>query len=183
MSKTPTILSTSKTTPSTKRLAAFGQMTPNQPSRSLELDLSLQFPIAQGYVTRPQDEHTSQSGERGFSDLHTFQYRGTSNTADKFLIVQCKRAEYEGWSSVWAEGVHQLDRYLSATHGTRRPQHRTPVFGILAVGKYMRVYKYDDVNRCVLNWAPRGLRRGETWHLNDHASAVQRILDHILNNH
>jgi hypothetical protein len=34
-----------------------------------------------------------------------------------------------------------------------RPSDRSPVYGIVAVGKYMRVYKYDDVNESVLNWS------------------------------
>ncbi|KAJ5211012.1 hypothetical protein N7491_010828 [Penicillium cf. griseofulvum] len=147
--------------------------------------LSFQFPVSEGYITRPQDEHTSQSGEKGYSDLHTFHYQGNSSTADKFLIVQCKRAGYESRPSVWAEGVDQLCRYLSSTHGRRRPSDRSPVYGIVAVGKHMRVYKYDDVSGWVLNWSPnpRRLKRGKTWHLKDNYNEVQLILDHIRDNH
>ena len=145
--------------------------------------LSFQFPICQGYVTRPQDEHTTQSGAKGYSDLHTFHYRGESSTADKFLIVQCKRAGSETRSSVWAEGVSQLNQYLAATHGTRRPLDRSPVYGIIAVGRFMRVYKYDDINRSVLNWSPRGVQAGKEWDLKEGDLTVQKILDHILNNH
>ncbi|KAJ5832041.1 hypothetical protein N7474_000352 [Penicillium riverlandense] len=145
--------------------------------------LGLQFPIAQGYITRPQDRHTAQSGQYGFSDLHTFQYRGNAANASKFLIVQCKRAGSESQDSVWRDAVDQLDQYLCDTHGRRRPADRTPVYGIAAVGLKMRVYRYDDVNQCVLNWAPRGLPQGAQWDLESEAGKVQRILDHILNNH
>ncbi|KAJ5595356.1 uncharacterized protein N7459_001564 [Penicillium hispanicum] len=145
--------------------------------------LALQFPIVQGYVTRPQDEHTLLTGEKGFSDLHVFHYRGAATSANKFLIVQCKRYDYEGWPTVWTEGVDQLNDYLSATHRRRGPARRTPVYGIVAIGRRMRVYKYSDQLRSVQNWAPSGLQPGKPWHLKDDASQVQQILDHILNNH
>lgn len=124
-----------------------------------------------------------QSGAKGYSDLHTFHYRGQSDTADKFLIVQCKRAAFEGQSAVWAEGVSQLDRYLAATHQTRRSKDRTGVYGIIAIGRYMRVYKYDDPIRSVDDWAPRGVKKGEAWHLQEHHKEIQKILDSILERH
>ncbi|KAJ5835663.1 hypothetical protein N7447_001689 [Penicillium robsamsonii] len=88
-------------------------------------------------------------------------------------------------ASVWAEGVDQLCQYLSSTHGRRRPSDRSPVYGIVAVGKYMRVYKYDDVNESVLNWSPnpRRLKKGNLWHLEENYEQVQLILDHIRDNH
>jgi hypothetical protein len=146
--------------------------------------LSFQFPVSEGYITRPQDEHTAQSGEKGYSDLHTFHYQKNSSTADKFLIVQCKRAAYETHSSVWAEGVDQLRRYLSSTHGRRRPSHRSPVYGIVAVGKHMRVYRYDDVSQSVLDWSPsRRLERGKHRNLKKDSEEIQLILNHIRDNH
>jgi hypothetical protein len=144
--------------------------------------LALQFPVAQGYIIRPQERNTSQSGEQGFSDLHVFQYRNNATNADKFLIVQCKRAGTETQDAVWEQAVDQLSRYLSATHGKRRPAARTPVYGIAAVGRYVRVYKYNDINQMVLNWVPKGIR-WKMWNLKDHPQQIQRILDHILNNH
>ncbi|KAJ6076110.1 hypothetical protein N7499_008091 [Penicillium canescens] len=75
--------------------------------------LTWQFPVQQGYVTRPQDRHTSQAGQRGFSDLHTFQYPSAQQRTNKFLIVQCKRTGLETGASTWGEGVQQLDQYLS----------------------------------------------------------------------
>ncbi|CAI7677861.1 unnamed protein product [Penicillium manginii] len=98
--------------------------------------LTWQFPVQEGYVTRPQDRHTSQAGQNGFSDLHTYQYSPGQRRADKFLVVQCKRTGLETRTSVWNEGVQQLNQYLSATHGTRL--NPTPVYGIVAVGVYMR---------------------------------------------
>lgn len=49
-------------------------------------------------------------------------------------------AELESWEPVWAGGVSQLDRYLSATHGTRQPLDRAPVDGIVAVAIATTMY-------------------------------------------
>ncbi|KAJ5522138.1 hypothetical protein N7527_006253 [Penicillium freii] len=151
---------------------------------------TFQFPISDGYITRPQDCHTSQGGQRGFSDLHVFQYVGNAPKATKFLIAQCKRAGYETRDAVWDDAVQQLSEYLSNTHGRRRPAERIPVYGIVAVGRYMRAYRYDNINQCVLNWAPSGMRGPRDqlqnhgpWHLKNDAGNVQLILNHILNNH
>ena len=137
------------------------------------MELDSELPLVQSYITRHQDQRASQAGERGFSDLHTYQYRGHATSTNKLLIVQCKKAELETQSSVWADGVDQLDRYLSATHGSRRPQDRTPVYGTVAIGKHMRVYRYDDINQCVLNWAPRSIQLGYIWHLEDDDTTIQ----------
>jgi hypothetical protein len=146
--------------------------------------LNFQFPVQEGYITRPQDEHTSQSGEKGYSDLHTFHYSGESSTADKFLIVQCKRAGFETRSSVWIEGVGQLNRYLAATHGTRRVSDRSPVYGIVAIGKSMRVYKYDDDSQSVDDWSPGAtVEAGEVLDLVEHEKKIQRVLNHIRRYH
>lgn len=167
----------------------LGQIRESDPESTLygvwNAILNFQFPVSDGYITRPQDEHTAQSGEKGYSDLHTFHYRENSSTADKFLIVQCKRAGYETRSSVWAEGVDQLCRYLSSTHGRRRRSARSPVYGIVAVGKHMRVYKYDDVSESVIDWSPnsRRLKKGKVWNLKKDHDEIQLILDHIRGNH
>jgi hypothetical protein len=142
----------------------------------------VQFPVADGYIVRPQDRHDSQGGRQGYSDFHVFHYRNNATTAVKFLIVQCKRPGTERQDAVWEQAVDQLNEYLSATHGKRPPAARSPVYGIAAVGKKMRVYKYDDINQQVLNWAPRGMR-WDLWDVVDDAEKVQRILDHIRDNH
>lgn len=152
--------------------------------------LSWQFPVTDGYVTRPQDQHTKQSGEKGFSDLHTFHYRGSSKDAVKFLIVQCKRAGLETRPSVWAEGVNQLIRYLTATHGARRPDDRTPVYGTVAIGLFMRVYRYDDIRQTVSDWTAPGVRHNRSpagliapLHIQSHHDRIQRMLNYIRDNH
>jgi hypothetical protein len=64
--------------------------------------------------------------------------------------VKCKRTGLETRTSTWDEGVQQLDQYLSATHSTRYV-NLTPVYEIVAVGMYMRVYQYSDATNSVGN--------------------------------
>jgi len=145
--------------------------------------------MVDGYVTRPQDRHSSQSGERGFSDLHTNQYRDGERRASKFLIVQCKRAGLESRPGVWKEGVAQLNRYLAATHRTRSQDSRTPVYGIIAIGKFLRVYEYYDDFREVRDWQSHAdgsmnfSQVEDPLSLLDHSEIVQKILDEIRDDH
>lgn len=105
--------------------------------------LSWQFDVRDGYITRPQDKHASQSGkggfsdlQGGFSDLHTYHYVDNATTPTKFLIVQWKRPDRYTRGSTWLEGVDQLSRYLAATHGTRRKDRRSlsMVSSLLEIG-------------------------------------------------
>ena len=143
--------------------------------------LTRQFPISDGDVTRPQDVHSGQAGGQGFSDLHTYQYQLPTTRKKKFLITQCKRTGLESWASIWRQAVDLLDRYIGSTR-TRASARYYPAYGIVAIGKYMRVYKYDDRNG-ITDWAPPGLPSGKYWHLKDHAEQVQTILDHIRDYH
>lgn len=134
-------------------------------------------------MTRPQDRHASQASQAGFSDLHTYQYLPARAGANKFLIVQCKRRGLETRDSTWVEGVRQLEQYLSATHRTRRV-NQTPVYGIVAVGMYMRVYEYNDATNSVVNLRRPGVpRTDEPLHLRENRIAIQQILDHIKADH
>ncbi|KAJ5634602.1 hypothetical protein N7528_002444 [Penicillium herquei] len=149
--------------------------------------LTSQFPVAEGYITRPQDKHTSQGGQNGFSDLHTYQYPPGSSNANKVLIVQCKRHGLETRDSVWAEGVRQLDQYLSATHRNRPVRSRTPVYGIVCAGMRLRFYIYRDNSttpiRNLPTWRIARARLGQILDIKDDADKIQRILDHIKANH
>ncbi|OJJ44471.1 hypothetical protein ASPZODRAFT_18662 [Penicilliopsis zonata CBS 506.65] len=142
--------------------------------------LTWQFPVTEGYVTCPQARHGSQSGERGWSDLHTYHYPNGSNTADRFLFVQCKR---RGGPATWRDGLDQLLRYVRATHRTRRYGRRSPVYGILCVGEMVRLYKYHDPTRTLRPFAPPGLATGDEWNIRLDARKVQRILNYILRHH
>ena len=145
--------------------------------------LCRQFPHDNGYITRPQDRHTNQRGEHGFSDFHTFQ-RFPDNSVSKFLIVQCKRGGLEDSVRAWNQGIQQLNRYLGAIHGTRQPHERTPAYGILAVGQMMRVYQYDDVSRTVRpTRIIGGGAPGAKLHLENNPETIQTILNHIRDHH
>lgn len=57
-------------------------------------------------------------------------------------------------------GTTQLQKYLSATHKTRHVNERKPVYGIVTVWKYMRIYKYSQTLGDVIDRAPRSVKRG-----------------------
>ncbi|KAJ5206134.1 hypothetical protein N7491_003247 [Penicillium cf. griseofulvum] len=144
--------------------------------------LAWQFPVEQGYITRPQDRHSSQSGRKGFSDLHTYQYPSGGGRANKFLIVQCKRKGLETRDSVWLDAVGQLNQYLSASHGSRHT-NPTPVYGIVAIGMYMRAYKYNDMTRTVDDFSLPGQSSDQPFDIKKDRAVVQRILDIIKEDH
>jgi hypothetical protein len=57
------------------------------------------------------------------------------------------------------------------------------VYGIIAIGKYMRAYIYNDHLNEVADWYPDGMELGVPRHLIQDQTDVQRILDEILKNH
>ncbi|KAJ6022774.1 hypothetical protein N7460_013169 [Penicillium canescens] len=123
--------------------------------------LTWQFPVQQGYVTRPQDRHTSQAGQRGFSDLHTFQYPSAQQRANKFLIVQCKRTGLETRASTWGEVCNNsINIFLQPTAPGMSTERRVRDIG----------------DPTVPSTAGR-------LHLKNDRIAIQQILDHIKANH
>ncbi|PKX88737.1 uncharacterized protein P174DRAFT_379937, partial [Aspergillus novofumigatus IBT 16806] len=98
------------------------------------------FDPVNGYITRPQAMHRAPRGRKGFSDFHTFQYIGTNR--QYFLITEWKKPT--PGDAIWEEGRRQLGRYLSMQHGTRPANARPRVYGILAVGQYVRFFIYSD---------------------------------------
>lgn len=126
-----------------------------------------------------------QAGRQGYSDLHTYQYLPNRANAKKFLIVQCKRVGHENRELVWGQAINQLNRYLSSTHGIRPLGSRTPVYGIVAIGKLLRVYKYQDIHQQVSEWYPSGIpfRPDMGYNIQVHERVVQRILNFIRRNH
>ncbi|KAJ5553652.1 hypothetical protein N7494_003030 [Penicillium frequentans] len=149
--------------------------------------LSSIFTPQDGYIVRPQDEHTSQSGARGYSDLHVFHYLPGARRATKFLIVQCKRAGGETQSSVWREGVNQLHRYTVATQGTRAVRDRRPVYGIVAIGNSLRFYYYHEASQSIRNFwhssvHPNPKSGGVSDHKHHH-DFIREILIHIRDHH
>jgi hypothetical protein len=112
-----------------------------------------------------------------------FDYPGIATTATKLLVVQRQGTEDGTKSPVWRDAVNQLNEYWYATHDWQRPANCSAVYEVACVGLTMRVYKYDYVNRQILDWAPRGLTRGTKYLFhNDHVK-FQRILDAIRNDH
>lgn len=144
------------------------------------------FDLMSGYITRPQAMHTLYGGTHGYSDFHTFQH--VHGQRKYFLITQCKSSTGEGSDAAWDNGSSQLQWYLEIQHGTRPVGQRTPVYGILAIGRRVRFYRYNDTRREIVgfrpaaNWAnSHGGRR--FFDIIDDAVWVQSALRHILHNH
>jgi hypothetical protein len=113
---------------------------------SLEQHSYLAIPSAKGLYNTPARPSHQPRWEEELFDLPTYQYVPVSarhHRPNKFLVVQCRRVGLETRSSIQFEAVGQLNQYLSATHG-RRHINPTPVYGMVAIGMYMRVNKYDD---------------------------------------
>lgn len=92
------------------------------------------------------------SGQRGFSDFHTFEWQ--PRRRKYFLITQCKKYDDQFSGRTWDDGEAQLAGYLSSQHRTRSPALRSPVYGILAIGKRVRFYRYDDNTRGIIQFQP-----------------------------
>jgi hypothetical protein len=151
--------------------------------------LNWQFPVTDGYITRPQDLHKKFGGKKGFSDFHTFQY-DAAGQQKFFLITQCKAVEGESRQSTWKEASDQLISYLNMQH-KKRPEGT--VYGIVAIGKRVRFYQYNFVKKNIDPWRPgsKGLpplpRIGEDrrdfYLLVDEVDRVQQALDWIRDHH
>jgi hypothetical protein len=105
--------------------------------------LNVTFPPTEGYATGPEQIFGS-----GPCDLWTLQIvqlsQSGSPTAIKFSIVECKAVEYEGQGSKWTQARGQLHDYLNGmtnAYNNSTPLPR-PVYGGIAVGKYVRLYRY-----------------------------------------
>lgn len=144
------------------------------------------FPVTANYVTRPQDLHRYFVGQKGFSDLHTFQYDAAGRRRF-FLITQCKPYSAEGSVADWQEAANQLRDYLTSVHKTRPAGQRPPVYGIAAVGRRVRFFAYDDNTLNATPWLPDtvwAVAHGrEFYDMRREATDVQNALNHILNSH
>lgn len=152
--------------------------------------LNWQFPVTDEYITRPQALHRQFRGRKGFSDFHTFQYDAAGRER-YFLITQCKPPYGETQKGVWNEARDQLISYFNLQHKT---QPAGSVYGIAAVGRRVRFYKYNFTTRSVVPWRPPGENglpplpgtgdeRRDFYLLVDEADKVQDALNWIRNRH
>lgn len=139
------------------------------------------------------------SRDHKYSDLHTYQYPPNSLHATSIelppgstsncdcVITQCKRYSLYNHNSTWNQGEAQLNRYLSATHGTRRWGTRLSVYSIVAVGHVVRFYKYNDRQQRVSIWSPPRANVGGNGRLDitdvQQRRTVQRTLNYIRSHH
>lgn len=112
------------------------------------------FPSSESYITRPQDKMTKWGGRKGFSDLHTFEWDETNDKRIFFLITQCKPQKQEGQDKAWEDAAEQLGTYLWMQHGKRPVRNRPDVYGIVAVGRRVRFFRYSDANQNVVPFRP-----------------------------
>lgn len=62
------------------------------------------------------------------------------------------------------DGAVQLQMYLGMKHGTRPTAQRTPVYGILAVGRSVRFFRYHVATQTIRPWRPgNGLALGHDY--------------------
>lgn len=147
--------------------------------------LNWQFPVTDEYITIPQALHKQFRGQKGFSDFHTLRYDAAGQKR-YFLITQCKPPYGETQPGVWDEARDQLIYYFNLQHKT---QPARSVYGIAAVGRRVRFYKYNFTTRSVVAWRPgenglpslprTGDERRNFYLLRDEADKVQKALDWI----
>jgi hypothetical protein len=130
--------------------------------------------VDESYIVRVEDKVVTR-----FADFHVFQ--ATTTGRYFFLLVQCKSAGHETQRASWREAVDQLNAYLRGTHGNRLGEERRPVYGIAAVGLYVRFYMYNDPSQDVADWRPS--TGGPPLHLVEDHVRIQTALNWIKSNH
>ncbi|OKL60898.1 hypothetical protein UA08_03220 [Talaromyces atroroseus] len=163
--------------------------TPNAPGVTMyglwNSILNWMFPPTSNYVTRPQDMHRFFGGQKGFSDFHTSEIIPASRRKF-FLITQCKAVASESQEHEWQNASNQLRDYLSSVHGTRPTNQRSPVYGIAALGRRVRFFRYDDPNQNVVDWRPSKRNnpiKKKYYDIRAEAGDVQGALNWILTHH
>lgn len=138
------------------------------------------------YITRPQAMQKKYGDERVFGDFHTFELQ--QDRRIYFLITQCKATKGEGEGELWRNGSERLRAYLENQHGNRPVAQRTPVYGILAVGRRVRFFRYNDANQAIDGWRPGAAWAAthddkEFYDIVHEPRLVQSALRFILQNH
>lgn len=101
-------------------------------SRVWNIILSTYFPLSEGYTTGPEMSITGNSTHLALS---------TTSCELKFLVVECVAPRFDTQSSVWEDGLNQLEDNLAAIFH----RNRNRVFGVIAVGKVVKFYEWDRV--------------------------------------
>lgn len=134
--------------------------------------LTLQFPVGDQYITRPQNRTEFMGGGHGFNDFHTLQYVNQQRRC--FLITQCKAPGQENRRAVWRDAETQLQNYLRAEHWARNQGSRPNAYGMIVNGLAVRFYRYeDDRDGMVEYWSVPSTG----YHLQDDHVEIQEVLD------
>ncbi|GCB25760.1 hypothetical protein AAWM_08645 [Aspergillus awamori] len=136
------------------------------------LILNIHFPPSEDFVHRPQHGR-----KEGYTDIQSnvwIQHNGAqSRRPTAFLVTQCKRFDKEGQDSAWAEGVRQLNVYLGEIASSSKGR-QYGIYGIVAIGKYVRFYEWDRNNRMVVD-----LGNGDAYHVKNKGAQVVNLLNVI----
>lgn len=125
-----------------------------------------------GYANRPQ--YRNGQDYTDFTTVHWRRHGSDQHKAVPFLVTQCKRREFEYRNSGWAEGEAQLERYL---RGLRPRNRRGRLYGIVAVGRLVRFYKWNDNIDDIEAWS------ADAYHVVEDRSIIMAHLRYIRARH
>jgi hypothetical protein len=134
------------------------------------------FTSSEGYINRPGYPRNST-----YIYWSVVQYLPGPQDARPFFTVQCKPACHETSNEVWSTGARELGGHLYNAVGQRQGPDRTPAYGALAVGRYVKFFRYDYDEGTVMGWYAHA--SGGPYHVARDCLLVQNALDEIRNNH
>lgn len=137
------------------------------------------FPPMAGFFIWPQ-AFRNENGEPGhYFEFYTFERTGGGR--EFFLLAHCVPAT-DGCESAFAPEALRLGNRMRACIGNRPQDLRSPVYGILAVGRGVIFFRYDDEAEAAAVWRP--FPGSLTYFdLENHAHEIQEVLNYILSTH
>ncbi|KAK2761329.1 hypothetical protein FQN54_001851 [Arachnomyces sp. PD_36] len=145
---------------------------------AVDMILSWMFPADSGYWTRSEKFKEMNAITHEIFEFCT--YEGSGDDRRVFLVTHCHHAvaEYESWNH--ARDI--LGARLGSQFGSRPEGQRTPLYGIVAMGRRVIFLRYDDESQDVELWrpVPGGLLSMD---MLNNAGEVQEVLNYILAEH
>jgi hypothetical protein len=103
----------------------------------------------------------------------------------KFFVVECKSAIQQSQTSAWTQARAQTLGYLqSVSQSTQHHpnQRATALYGAVAIGNFVRIYRYDPIARDLRD-VSSSARDGNYLHVGRQCSTVDRTLSAIKSSH
>ncbi|KAJ5206993.1 hypothetical protein N7491_002376 [Penicillium cf. griseofulvum] len=133
--------------------------------------LNLRFPSTQGFFIRPYS-HSGVRGCPGWVELQLSHLKdGRQNPV---LVVYYQRANRED-DNQWENGQKELQLYLAFRY-RNFAEDASPIYGILAIGVKLKIFRYDNPSRSIERFVP-------PWDLERHDEQVWNMLRKISRNH